>query len=127
MIEQAPREEILHIIRHLEDDPAATQRVLSNRLDISLGKTNYLLKELVKKGFIKVQSFSHNSGKLQKVNYLLTKEGFEERLRLTGYFLKAKEEEYNKMKKDWELLTNSPTQYSSSEVEKKPRRLLRLS
>ena len=127
MIEHTPREEVLSIIRHLEDDPSTTQRALSNRLNISLGKTNYLLKELVKKGFVKAQSFSHNSGKLQKVNYLLTKEGFEERLRLTGYFLKAKEEEYNKMKKDWELLTNSPTQYSSSEVEKKPRRLLRLS
>jgi len=109
MIEQVPREEILHIIRHLEDDPAATQRVLSNRLDISLGKTNYLLRELIKKGFIKVQSFSHNSDKIQKINYLLTKQGLEERLRLTSYFLKAKEEEYNRMKKEWEQLTHRPT------------------
>jgi EPS-associated MarR family transcriptional regulator len=112
MIEQAPREEILHIIRHLEDDPATTQRVLSNRLNISLGKTNYLLKELIKKGFIKAQDFSHNSGKFQKVNYLLTKEGFEERLRLTKYFLKAKEEEYNRMKKEWEQLMNNKTRES---------------
>ncbi|HAZ10336.1 MAG TPA: MarR family EPS-associated transcriptional regulator [Candidatus Omnitrophica bacterium] len=116
MIEHTPREEVLSIIRHLEDDPSTTQRALSNRLNISLGKTNYLLKELVKKGFVKAQSFSHNSGKLQKVNYLLTKEGFEERLRLTGYFLKTKEEEYNRMKKEWEQLTNRPTQYSSSEA-----------
>ncbi len=107
MIEHAPKEEILHIIRHLEDDPAATQRALSNRLNISLGKTNYLLKELIKKGFVKAHNFSHNSGKLQKVNYLLTKEGFEERLRLTSYFLKAKEEEYNRIKKEWEQLTNA--------------------
>ncbi len=107
MIEHAPREEILHIIRHLEDDPSVTQRVLSNRLDISLGKTNYLLKELIKKGFVKAHNFSHNSDKLQKMNYLLTKEGFEERLRLTSYFLKAKEEEYNRMKKEWEQLANT--------------------
>jgi EPS-associated MarR family transcriptional regulator len=105
MIEQAPREEVLRIIGHLEDDPSATQRTLSNRLDISLGKTNYLLKELIKKGFVKAQNFSHNSGKIQKVNYLLTKEGFEERLRLTSYFLKAKEDEYNRMKLEWERLT----------------------
>ncbi len=108
MIEHTPREEVLHIIRHLEDDPSATQRALSNRLSISLGKTNYLLKELIKKGFIKAQSFSHNSSKIQKINYLLTKEGFEERLRLTSYFFKAKEEEYNRMKKEWEQLTNKP-------------------
>ena len=106
MIEHAPREEVLRIIGHLEDDPSATQRILSNRLDISLGKTNYLLKELIKKGFVKAQNFSHNSGKLQKVNYLLTKEGLEERLRLTSYFLKAKEDEYNKIKKEWEVLQN---------------------
>jgi len=104
MIEHAPKEEDLHIIRHLDDDPAATQRALSNRLNISLGKTNYLLKELIKKGFIKAQSFSHNSGKLQKVNYLLTRQGFKERLRLTNYFLKAKEDEYNRIKNEWEQL-----------------------
>lgn len=108
MFEHAPREEVLSIIRHLEDDPAATQRILSSRLDISLGKTNYLLKELIKKGFVKAQNFSQNSGKIQKVNYLLTKEGFEERLRLTRYFLKAKEYEYNQMKLEWEKLTKEP-------------------
>lgn len=105
MFEHTPREEVLHIIRHLEDDPATTQRTLSSRLDISLGKTNYLLKELIKKGFIKVQNFSHNSDKLQKVNYLLTREGFEEKMRLTSYFLKAKEDEYNQMKREWEKIT----------------------
>ena len=108
MIEHAPREEVLHIISHLEDDPAATQRALSNRLNISLGKTNYLLKELIKKGFVKAHNFSHNSDKLQKVNYLLTKQGLEERLRLTSYFLKAKEAEYNQVKLEWEKLTKEP-------------------
>ena len=107
MVERAPKEEILHIIRHVESDPTVSQRILSNRLNISLGKTNYLLKELVKKGFIKAQDFSHNSGKLRKVNYLLTKEGLEEKLRLSYYFLKTKEQEYNMMKKEWEDLTNN--------------------
>jgi len=106
MIEHVPQEEILHIINHVDKDPSLTQRVLSNRLNISLGKTNYLLKELIKKGFIKAQNFSHNSGKLRKVNYLLTKQGLEEKVRLTGYFLETKEQEYNIMKKEWEELTN---------------------
>ena len=107
MVERAPKEEILHIIRHVESDPAVSQRILSNRLNISLGKTNYLLKELIKKGFIKAQDFSHNSGKLRKMNYLLTKEGLEEKLRLSYYFLKTKEQEYKIMKKEWEGLTNN--------------------
>lgn len=104
MVEQTPREEILHIIRHVENDPIVTQRALSHKLDISLGKTNYLLKELIKKGFIKAQSFSRDTGKIQKMNYLLTKEGFEEKMRLTAYFLKAKEDEYNRIKKEWESI-----------------------
>jgi len=104
MIEQSPKEEVLHIIKHVETDPAVSQRILSNRLNISLGKTNYLLKELIKKGFIKASDFSHNSGKLRKVNYLLTKEGLEEKLRLTRYFLEMKEQEYRIMKKEWEQL-----------------------
>ncbi|MFA4991086.1 MAG: MarR family EPS-associated transcriptional regulator [Candidatus Omnitrophota bacterium] len=104
MIEQYPREESLHIIKHVEANPEITQRALSNRLNISLGKTNYLLKELIKKGFIKAGSFSRNSGKMQKVQYLLTKDGLEEKLRLTYYFLQVKESEYSRIKKEWESL-----------------------
>jgi len=81
--------------------------LVRNVFNVSLGKTNYLLKELIKKGFIKAQDFSHNTGKLRKINYLLTKEGVEEKLRLTHYFLKTKEQEYNIMKKEWEELTNN--------------------
>jgi len=106
MIERIPKEETLDIIKHVEGNPTVSQRSLSDRLGVSLGKTNYLLKELIRKGFIKVQSFSYNSGKLQKVNYLLTKDGLEEKLRLTYYFLKTKELEYNRMKKEWEQLTD---------------------
>lgn len=108
MIEQSqtPKEEILHIIKHVESNPHVTQRILSNRLNISLGKTNYLIKELIKKGFIKAQSFSKNPGRLRKVNYLLTKRGLEEKLHLIYYFLKAKEDGYNLMKKEWEEAMN---------------------
>ena len=48
-----PKEETLHIIKEIEDDPALNQRLLSQKLEISLGKTNYLLRELIKKGIIK--------------------------------------------------------------------------
>ena len=111
MIEHTPREEILHIIKHLESDPSVTQRALSNRLNISLGKTNYLLKELIKKGFIKARSFSHNSDKMQKINYILTKEGFEAKMQLMRYFFKTKESEYNMMKKEWENLIEENKDY----------------
>jgi EPS-associated MarR family transcriptional regulator len=101
MIEQA-QEEALSIINEIEANPAATQRAVSKKLGISLGKTNYLLRELIHKGMIKGESFSAKPGKMGKISYLLTPKGFEAKLRLTYHFLKKKEAEYNLLKKEWE-------------------------
>ena len=101
MIEQT-NEETLCIIREIEINPVVTQRSVSKKLGISLGKTNYLLKQLIAKGLIKGESFSNNPGKLKKIGYLLTFKGFEERMRLTQYFLKKKEGEYKALKDEWE-------------------------
>jgi len=103
--DKKPKEEVFRIIKHMEEDPAATQRMLSGKLGISLGKTNYLIKELIKKGFVEASNFTHNSGKLQKVQYLLTKAGLEEKWRLANYFLLLKESEYNMMKKEMEKIS----------------------
>ncbi len=104
MIEQTPKEETLFIIKEIESNPNATQRVLSQKLDISLGKTNYLLKALIKKGLIKVKNFSTHSGKLSKIRYYLTREGLEHKIQLTLHFLKAKEAEYSRFKQEWEKI-----------------------
>ncbi len=104
MIEQIPKEEILTIIKAIETYPAATQRAISQELGVSLGKTNYLLRELIKKGFVKGKSFSRNPGKLRKINYILTAKGLEEKMRLILHFLKKKEAEFNLLKKEWEQL-----------------------
>jgi hypothetical protein len=41
---------------------------------------------------------------MSKIHYHLTKEGLEHKIHLTELFLKNKEEEYNLMKQEWELL-----------------------
>ena len=110
MSEQFPKEEILFIIKEIETDPAATQRTVSQKLGISLGKTNYLLRELIKKGLIKAKSFTNNPGKLKKINYLLTEKGLEEKLRLMQHFLKRKELEYIYLKEEWERLMINKSQ-----------------
>lgn len=116
MTEQSLKEENLLIIKEIESSPAITQRDISKKLGISLGKTNYLLKELVKKGLIKAKSFSHNPGKLRKIHYMLTKDGFEEKLRLTQHFLLKKEAEYYRLKQEWEQL-NSHSEAGSQSPE----------
>ena len=104
MFEQPPKEETLHLIRHIESAPDLTQRELSDRLGISLGKTNYLLKALVEKGLIKAKNFTTKPGKISKIHYYLTKEGLEHKMNLMELFLKKKEEEYNSLKLEWEQL-----------------------
>lgn len=104
MIEQPPKEELFHIIKAIEADPSSTQRTLSDSVGISLGKTNYLIKELVKKGLVKVRNFSRNPKKLKTINYILTSKGIEERVNLTYHFLQRKEQEYNSLKIEWEKL-----------------------
>jgi EPS-associated MarR family transcriptional regulator len=114
MFEQDQKEEILHIFREIEASPAINQRALSAKLGISLGKTNYLLKELVKKGLIKVRNFTDNPGKLRKIGYLLTPEGLEHRVKLAQHFLKRKEEEYNRIKNEVEQLVNNGSQETTN-------------
>lgn len=102
MTEQLHTEEILFIFNELESNPKATQRDLSAHLSISLGKTNYLLRKLIQKGFIKAKDFTADPVKLRKIRYFLTEKGLEEKFRLLRHFLQIKEIEYNKLKQEME-------------------------
>ena len=106
MTEQPQKEETLSIFKELEANPNTTQRDLSARLNISLGKTNYLLRELILSGFIKAKNFTGHPGKLRKIRYFLTEKGLEEKFRLLQHFLQIKEAEYNKLKQDMEYSLN---------------------
>ena len=104
MDEHLIREDIFHILRLISSKPDLTQRDLSGNLGISLGKTNYLLRKLIKKGLIKAKNFSHRPGKIKKISYILTPKGFKEKIHLTYHFLKRAEAEYNYLKQEWERL-----------------------
>ena len=82
------------ILRLLEQHPELTQRQLADELGISLGKVNYLLNALVEKGQVKVGSFARLGGKLNKIGYLLTPEGLQNRMALTRAYLERKTAEY---------------------------------
>ena len=82
------------ILRLLEQHPELTQRQLADVLGISLGKVNYLLNALVEKGQVKVGSFARHGDKLNKIGYLLTPEGLQNRMALTRAYLERKTAEY---------------------------------
>lgn len=104
MTEQLLKEENLRIFKEIERNPSATQRAISLKLGISLGKTNYLFKELIKKGLIKAKSFSGNASKLKTINYILTKEGLKTKIDLLNHFLTIKEREYYQLKQECEAI-----------------------
>lgn len=87
----------LRILKIVEEDPQINQRQLAERLGVSLGKTNYLLRALLGKGYVKAGNFMRAENKLRYA-YLLTPEGINAKLRLTRDYLARKEEEYVAMK-----------------------------
>jgi EPS-associated MarR family transcriptional regulator len=81
------------LLRLLERHPEYSQRQLARELGVSLGKTNYVLKALLAKGWVKAQNFKRSDRKLGYL-YMLTPSGIRERLRMTQAFLARKEREY---------------------------------
>ena len=91
------------ILKLLEADPHASQRRISDELGISLGRVNYCLNALIKKGLVKANNF-RNSDNKRAYLYLLTPRGIEERTRVTARFLRVKLDEYEILKRELEEL-----------------------
>ena len=89
------------ILRKIQKKPSSTQRELAEALGFSLGKLNYCLKALQKKGLVKIQNFKRNP---KKINYFyaLTPEGLATKTKLTINFMKRKMKEYDDLKREME-------------------------
>ena len=89
----------LDLLRKISKQPKASQRILANELGFSLGKLNYCLKALKKKGFIKIKNFKN------KINYIyiLTPKGIAKKSLLTVNFMKRKMKEYEELKKELDI------------------------
>ena len=97
--DQLENEEALQIIREIDRSPEMSQRELSSRLGISLGKVNFLINALIRKGFVKVDNFKKSSNKIAYL-YNLTPRGIEEKSRMTYLFLKRKMREYEELEQE---------------------------
>ena len=90
------------ILRKIAKDPKSSQRDLAKELGFSLGKLNYSLKALQKKGLVKLENFQNQENKIKYLQYVITPKGIAERTRLTINFMKRKMKEYDDLKKDLE-------------------------
>ena len=86
----------LHVLRLLQSNPNLTQRELADQLGVSLGKTNYCIKALIAKGWVKLGNFGANPTKRDYL-YLLTPKGIAGKAALTIHFLERKGVEYEQL------------------------------
>ena len=89
-----PEQQQLSVLKALVDEPNLTQRELAIKADLSLGRTNYVLKALVEKGCIKLENCTRSGNKLGYL-YLLTPKGVEEKVALTRSFLARQHAEFD--------------------------------
>lgn len=92
-------EESLKILKEIGANPSMTQRELSSRLGLSLGKINFLVKALIDKGHVKAENFKNSNNKSAYL-YFLTPQGLEEKTRATYRFLLRKIEEYERLEEE---------------------------
>ena len=93
------RQDHYDLLRKIKERPASTQRELASEMGFSLGKLNYCLKSLKKKGHIKLKNFRNNKNKINYA-YILTPRGLAIKTKLTVNFMKRKMKEYNELAKE---------------------------
>lgn len=94
-------DETYYLLKELEGEEQVSQRSLAQKLGVSLGKMNFLLKSLVEKGVIKAENFAGSKHKMQ-YRYILTPGGIKHKIEITKAFIKRKEAEYLKIQKELE-------------------------
>ena len=92
-------QDYLNILREIKNKPFSSQRKMAKKLGFSLGKLNYCLKALNKKGLIKIKNFKRNPNKLSYL-YILTPKGIAKKTKLTLNFMKIKMREYDELEKE---------------------------
>ena len=91
------------VLRKIKNKPKSTQRELAKDLGFSLGKLNYCLNELKKKGLIKFNNFKNNKNKMNYM-YILTPKGVAQKTKLLISFMHRKMREYDEFKKELDTL-----------------------
>jgi len=90
------------LIRELEKNPSHPQRSLAKRLNISLGKVNFVLAGFIGKGLVKAQKLQHP--KRIQWQYVLTAKGVKEKLRIAHRYLGERLSEYDQIQREIEEL-----------------------
>ncbi|QWV96827.1 winged helix-turn-helix transcriptional regulator [Geomonas nitrogeniifigens] len=99
------------LLSEISGDQQLSQRELAKRLGIALGLVNSYLKNLVAKGFVRVNSFPKN-----RYAYLLTPKGFAEKSRLAYQHLSYFSGLYTVARQDYLKLFKSMSAHGVKQV-----------
>lgn len=90
-------------LKLVQEQPDMSQRDLADRLGISYGSVNYLLKALISEGLVKLGRFKDSKHKFGYV-YLLTPAGISHKGLIAQRFLQRKLLEYAQLKNEIDAL-----------------------
>ena len=93
-------EDHFEVLRKIKKKSNTSQRELANQLGFSLGKLNYCLQALKKKGLVKIQNFQQKKNNINYLGYVITPKGISLRTKITIDFMKRKMQEYDELKKE---------------------------
>jgi len=99
-VPHATNELHLNILRKIET--IEDQKTLAEELGFSVGKINYVLKNLMEKGLVKTERFLKSDNK-RGYRYLLTPQGIEQKITLTKKFIEIKKKEYEELQMDLQI------------------------
>lgn len=87
------------VLEYISSSDDVTQRDISEHLGISLGSVNLLLKKMIKEGFIKIEKIPAN-----RVAYMLTPKGIQEKVLKTFSYIKIHYNAIEKYKDNMKIL-----------------------
>jgi EPS-associated MarR family transcriptional regulator len=111
-------EDDFKLLRLIENSPEISQREISKKSGLSLGKVNYCLKSLAEKGWIKIKRFSKSEHKIGYI-YIMTPEGLKTKSLMTIVFLGRKLADYEALQDEITSLKNEleVTKVSSGQMD----------
>jgi EPS-associated MarR family transcriptional regulator len=86
-------------LRELSRDRTLSQRDLSRKMGLSLGRVNYIVNALLKKGYIKAERFKNSKNKIGYM-YIITPKGIRTKLLQTYDFLQRKTDEFERLRSE---------------------------
>ncbi|MFP4649227.1 MAG: MarR family EPS-associated transcriptional regulator [Halorhodospira sp.] len=98
-----PEELHLQVLRLLEDNPQLSQRQIARELGLSVGKTNYAVRSVIERGWVKLENFSQSPHK-HRYLYRLTPAGVREKAQLAYRHLQRKRAEHERLMAEIEQL-----------------------